>query len=97
MVENTDKYEYYNHLLDDAGEVEFSPLELKIFNVLYEDGPHTRAGLMKKTKAKRTTVYDNFIRLKVKTGMVKKFTRHQNERGRPLVFFKIKDSVKYGE
>ena len=66
----------------------FSPLQKELINVLEKNGPMTRADLVKLVDHPRTTVYDNLMRLNT-YNLVKKFSRPTNNRGRPLVFFKL--------
>ena len=68
----------------------FSPLQKELLNVLEKNGPMTRSDLVKKVKHPRTTVYDNLMRLN-SYNLIKKFSRPTNSRGRPHVFFKLKN------
>lgn len=71
------------------GEI-FSPLQHELLKVLEQKGPLTRSELVKKVQSPRTTVYDNLTRLQDKE-LVRKFSRPQNARGRPLVYFRVND------
>lgn len=79
MVINLEKYE--------NGEI-FSPLQKELIGVLEKNGPMTRADLVKSVDSPRTTVYDNLMRLQ-NFNLIRKFSRPTNNRGRPLVFFKL--------
>lgn len=63
-----------------------SPLEKDIINTLERQGPCTRPELVGFLQKPRTTVYDNLCRL-IEHGIVHKFSRWRNHRGRPPVFF----------
>ncbi|MFX0077264.1 MAG: hypothetical protein ACFE96_17610, partial [Candidatus Hermodarchaeota archaeon] len=53
-------------------------------------GPSTRRDLVKILNSPRTTVYDNLLKLQ-KRKLIEKFTRNNGMRGRPLVFWKLKE------
>jgi predicted transcriptional regulator len=72
------------------GEI-FSPLQKELINQLEKNGPMTRADLVKSVDSPRTTVYDNLMRLQ-NFNLIKKFSRPTNNKGRPLVFFKLTET-----
>jgi len=65
-----------------------SPIQHNILKVLEKSGPLVRREIVQELKTARTTVYDNLIKLQ-KMKRVKKFTRNDGKRGRPLVFWKL--------
>ncbi len=66
-----------------------SPLQHNIIIELYKNGPLTRRDLVKKLNKARTTIYDNLLKLQKKE-IVAKFARSNGDRGRPLIFWKLK-------
>lgn len=71
-------------------EEKYSPLERELLEILEKNGPQTRQELVEKTGSHRTTIYDNLTRL-IGMNVVKKYSKNQNKRGRPEVFFKLGD------
>jgi predicted ArsR family transcriptional regulator len=67
-----------------------SPIQFNLIKTLKDIGPLTRRELVKKLDTPRTTIYDNLIKLQ-KRKVVEKFSRNNGKRGRPLIFWKIKD------
>ncbi|MFW9828860.1 MAG: hypothetical protein ACFFEY_14810 [Candidatus Thorarchaeota archaeon] len=67
-----------------------SPIQLNLIKTLKDIGPLTRRDLVKKLETPRTTIYDNLIKLQ-KRKVVEKFSRNNGKRGRPLIFWRIKD------
>ncbi|MFX0104022.1 MAG: hypothetical protein ACFE75_00845 [Candidatus Hodarchaeota archaeon] len=67
-----------------------SPIQSNLVKTLEEIGPATRSKLVKELKTPRTTIYDNLIKLQ-KRRLIEKFSRNDGKRGRPLVFWKLKD------
>ncbi|MHA1782271.1 MAG: helix-turn-helix domain-containing protein [Promethearchaeota archaeon] len=67
-----------------------TPLQYRLIKILKEYGPSTRRELVKHLNIPRTTIYDNLLKLQ-KRKMLEKFTRNNGRRGRPLVFWKLKE------
>jgi predicted ArsR family transcriptional regulator len=67
-----------------------SPIQFNLIKTLKKIGPLTRKELVKELKTPRTTIYDNLIKLQKKK-VVEKFSRNNGKRGRPLIFWRIKD------
>lgn len=73
------------------GSKEFlSPLQYNLIKTLKTLGPLTRKDLVKELKTPRTTIYDNLIKLQ-KRKRIEKFSRNNGTRGRPRVFWKMRD------
>lgn len=68
----------------------FSPIQYNLIKTLKNGGPLTRRDLVKELKIPRTTIYDNLVKLQ-KRRLIEKFSRIDGKRGRPLIFWKIKD------
>lgn len=68
----------------------FTPLQNSLITILENNGPITRRELVKTLKIPRTTIYDNLLKLQKKK-MIEKFSRNNGRRGRPLVFWRIKE------
>ena len=66
-----------------------SPIQYNLIRTLENIGPLTRKDLVKQLKTPRTTIYDNLIKLQ-KIKLIEKFSRNDGQRGRPLVFWKMK-------
>jgi len=66
-----------------------SPIQYNLIRTLENIGPLTRKDLVKQLKIPRTTIYDNLIKLQ-KIKLIEKFSRNDGQRGRPLVFWKMK-------
>jgi predicted ArsR family transcriptional regulator len=67
-----------------------TPLQNNLIKVLEKDGPITRRELVKALKIPRTTIYDNLLKLQ-RRKLIERFSRNNGRRGRPLVFWKIKE------
>ncbi|MHA1341242.1 MAG: helix-turn-helix domain-containing protein [Promethearchaeota archaeon] len=68
----------------------FRPIQEKLIETLKKNGPLNRDQLVSILNIPRTTIYDNISEL-IRLNIVKKFTRQINSRGRPKVFFKLKE------
>jgi len=68
----------------------FSPIQYNLIKTLKDEGPLTRRDLVKELKIPRTTIYDNLVKLQ-KRRLIEKFSRTDGKRGRPLIFWKIKN------
>jgi len=68
----------------------YTPLQHHLIKFLHNTGPSTRKDLVKLLNTPRTTIYDNLLKLQ-KRKIIEKFTRNDGKRGRPLVFWKLKD------
>ncbi|MBD3193806.1 MAG: hypothetical protein GF317_02045 [Candidatus Lokiarchaeota archaeon] len=81
-----------NILIEDIYRQEdfLSPLQLKLIKTLDQQGPQTRKQLVNSLKTPRTTIYDNLVKLQ-KNRVVEKFSRNNGKRGRPKVYWRIKD------
>jgi predicted ArsR family transcriptional regulator len=67
-----------------------TPIQYNLIKKLETIGPSTRRDLVKVLNSPRTTIYDNLLKLQ-KRKLIEKFTRNNGMRGRPLVFWKIKE------
>jgi len=67
-----------------------TPIQSNLINKLRNNGPTTRKDLVKILNSPRTTIYDNLLKLQ-KRKLIEKFTRNNGMRGRPLVFWKVKE------
>ena len=67
-----------------------TPIQSNLINKLRNFGPTTRKDLVKILNSPRTTIYDNLLKLH-KRKLIEKFTRNNGMRGRPLVFWKVKE------
>ena len=67
-----------------------NPLQLKIIKILGNNGPMARTQMVKTLGRPRTTIYDSLVVL-IKHEMIRKFSRQINSRGRPMIFFKLKE------
>lgn len=67
-----------------------TPIQNNLINKLRNFGPTTRKDLVKILNSPRTTIYDNLLKLQ-KRKLIEKFTRNNGMRGRPLVFWKVKE------
>ena len=65
------------------------PLHQQIITEIIENGPITRPELVKRLDFPRTTIYDNIKRIHRATGIITKFSKPNNKRGRPFVYYKI--------
>lgn len=69
---------------------DMSSLDSTVLNILKQQGPITRAQLVKKTGIPRSTLYDSLFRLILK-GLAQKYPdKAHTSRGRPQVFFEAK-------
>ena len=69
---------------------ELNLLQNSLIKTLNKNGPLTRDQMVELLNKPRTTIYDNLAVL-INRNMVKKFSRQVNARGRPVVFFKLKE------
>jgi len=67
-----------------------TPIQYNLIKTLENGGPYTRKALVKELKTPRTTIYDNLLKLQ-KRKFIEKFSRNNGMRGRPLVFWKLKN------
>ena len=67
-----------------------TPIQYNLIKKLETNGPSTRRELVKVLNSPRTTIYDNLLKLQ-KRKLIEKFTRNNGMRGRPLVFWKLKE------
>jgi len=67
-----------------------TPLQNNLVKSLQRTGPTTRRDLVKLLNTPRTTIYDNLLKLQ-KRKIIEKITRNNGQRGRPLVFWKLKE------
>jgi len=67
-----------------------TPIQYNLIKKLQTIGPSTRKDLVKVLNSPRTTIYDNLLKLQ-KRKLIEKFTRNNGMRGRPLVFWKLKE------
>jgi len=65
-------------------------LQGDLIKTLEKNGAMTRAQMVQALEKPRTTIYDNLAVL-INHEVVKKFSRQVNVRGRPVVFFKLKE------
>jgi len=68
----------------------FRPLQIQLIIELHKNGPLNRKDLTKILNKARTTVYDNLARLE-RLNIVSKFSINKGERGRPIVYWKLKN------
>lgn len=67
-----------------------TPLQNNLVKSLQRTGPTTRRDLVRLLNTPRTTIYDNLLKLH-KRKIIEKITRNNGKRGRPLVFWKMKE------
>ena len=67
-----------------------TPIQYNLIKNLQNIGPSTRKDLVKVLNSPRTTIYDNLLKLQ-KRKLIEKFTRNNGMRGRPLVFWRLKE------
>jgi predicted transcriptional regulator len=65
-----------------------SPIQIKLIEFL-KNGPASRKTLVKGLETPRTTIYDNLLKLQ-KRKIIQKSRDNNGERGRPLVYWKLK-------
>ncbi|MFX0046848.1 MAG: hypothetical protein ACFE8G_01645 [Candidatus Hermodarchaeota archaeon] len=76
---------------DEVNPKEFlTPIQYNLIKKLQTIGPSTRRDLVNVLDSPRTTIYDNLLKLQ-KRKLIEKFTRNNGMRGRPLVFWKLKE------
>jgi len=68
-----------------------SPIQYNLIRTLKNVGPITRKDLVKQLKTPRTTIYDNLIKLQMRK-LIEKYSRNDGKRGRPLVFWRLKNN-----
>jgi len=73
-----------------------SSYQIAIFEKLKEFGSLTRRELVNCLNLARTTVYDNCVKLQ-KLKLITKYSKGVGKRGRPYVYFKIKEGIKIKE
>jgi len=74
-----------------SGEDILTPLQFNLIKKLKSEGPLSRRELVKSLETPRTTIYDNLVKLQQRK-MVEKFSRNNGKRGRPKIFWKIKEN-----
>lgn len=62
----------------------------ELIKTLEKNGAMTRAQMVQALEKPRTTIYDNLATL-INREIVHKFSRQVNARGRPVVFFRLRD------
>lgn len=67
-----------------------TPIQHSLIKTLRKFGPSTRKDLVNELDTARTTIYDNLLKLQ-KSKLIEKFSRNNGKRGRPLIFWKLKD------
>jgi len=67
-----------------------TPIQYNLIKTLQNGGSYTRKALVKELNTPRTTIYDNLLKLQ-KRKFIEKFSRNNGMRGRPLVFWKLKN------
>ncbi|MFX1389641.1 MAG: hypothetical protein ACFE9Z_06200 [Promethearchaeota archaeon] len=67
-----------------------TPIQFNLIKTLKDIGPLTRRELVQELKTPRTTIYDNLLKLQ-KRKVIEKFSRNDGKRGRPLIFWRIKN------
>ena len=67
-----------------------TPIQDNLLKFLDHTGPTTRSDLVKQLGTPRTTIYDNLLKLQ-KRKLIEKYTRNNGKRGRPLVYWQIKE------
>ncbi|MBN1216751.1 MAG: hypothetical protein JXA99_15090 [Candidatus Lokiarchaeota archaeon] len=68
-----------------------SPIQNNLIRLLKNDGPLTRKQIVNQLDTPRTTVFDNLTKLQ-KRRVVEKFSRNNGKRGRPKVYWRIKNN-----
>lgn len=66
-----------------------TPIQIRLFEFL-QNGPASRKTLVENLETPRTTIYDNLLKLQKKK-LIEKSRDNNGERGRPLVYWQIKD------
>ncbi|MHA1727805.1 MAG: helix-turn-helix domain-containing protein [Promethearchaeota archaeon] len=80
--------EKYN--INEIKNMNLNQLQFDLVKVLQKNGPMTRTQMVATINRARTTIYDNLSVL-INRNMVKKISRQVNKRGRPVIFFKLKE------
>lgn len=75
---------------DFNSKVYLTPIQHSLVKTLQNSGPLSRRELVRKLETPRTTIYDNLLKLQ-KNKLIEKFSRNNGRRGRPLVFWKLKE------
>jgi len=71
------------------------PLEYQIYDLLKRKGPLNRNEMILEISKARSTIYNSLDRLMLRD-IVKKFSQPTMDRGRPVVYFKIKEGKTIG-
>ena len=79
----------YTKFMD--GNFLLSPIQNNLIKLLKNDGPLTRKQIVNQLDTPRTTVFDNLTKLQ-KRRVVEKFSRNNGKRGRPKVYWRIKNN-----
>lgn len=69
-------------------EEELTTTQIKILQTLIEYGEIDRTTLTEELQIARTTIYDNLLKLQ-KRKLIKKTSRNNGRRGRPITLWKI--------
>lgn len=69
-----------------------TPIQCQLIEFLENNGPSTRKIFVKELKTPRTTIYDNLLKLQ-KRKIIEKSTKNNGLRGRPIVYWKLKEGV----
>lgn len=67
-------------------------LQKKIVELLGSKGPMTRGEMVEQLQIARTTIYDSLAKL-IGRNLVDKYPVNNNRRGRPKVFWTVKDGI----
>lgn len=70
-----------------------TPIQTQLIKLLKDNGPLTRRDLVKILNSPRTTIYDNLLKLQ-KRKTIEKFTRNNGLRGRPFVYWQLKEELR---
>lgn len=65
-----------------------SDFQIQVLDYLGGNGPSPRRNIVSGLKSRRTTVYDNLLKLQ-KRKLVVKFTKNNGKCGRPLVYWRL--------
>ena len=74
--------------MEEIREKHWSPLEVRLYDLLTQNGPMTRKMLVNETNRAQTTVLDNLQRL-IRGDMIKHYKICMNERGTPPVYYEV--------
>lgn len=72
--------------------VYLTPIQNRVIKLLRKNGSMYRTEIGRELKIERTTIYDNLLKLQ-KRKLVEKFSRNNGKRGRPIVYWKIKEGT----